>query len=95
MYICSLDAIRVRSSSKTQLILIEMRGAGGPTMSLDDFEFLFFESAGKASKDVETFLNLRFIKKQKSAVFFFFFEKIFYANKLKVKNVSLNVPDLL
>ena len=63
-------------------------------MSLDDFEFLFFDSAGKASKDVETFLNLRFIKKQKPAVFFFF-EKIFYANKLKVKNVSLNVPDLL
>ena len=69
-------------------------GGGGPTMSLDDFEFLFFDSAGKASKDVETFLNLRFIKKQKPAVFFFF-EKIFYANKLKVKNVSLNVPDLL
>ena len=65
-------------------------------MSLDDFEFLLFDSAGKASKDAETFLNLRFIKKQKPAVFFFFFfEKIFYANKLKVKNVSLNVPDLL
>ena len=24
-----------------------------------------------------------------------FFEKIFYANELKVKNVSLNVPDLV
>ena len=62
-------------------------------MSLDAFEFLFFGSAGKASKDVDTFLNLRFIKKKKPAGFFFY--KMFYANKLKVKNVSLNVPDLL
>ena len=65
---------------------------GGPTMSLDAFEFLFFDSAREASKDADTFLNLRFIKKQKPAVFF---EKNFYANELKVKNVSLNVPDLL
>ena len=67
-------------------------GMGGPTMSLDAFEFLFFDSAREASKDADTFLNLRFIKKQKPAVFF---EKNFYANELKVKNVSLNVPDLL
>ena len=65
---------------------------GGPTMSLDAFEFLFFDSAREASKDVDPFLNLRVIKKQKPAVFF---EKIFYANESKVKNVSLNVPDLL
>ena len=38
-------------------------------MSLDAFEYLFFDSARKASNDVSTFLNLRFIKKQKSAVF--------------------------
>ena len=38
-------------------------------MSLDAFEDLFFDSARKASNDVSTFLNLRFIKKQKSAVF--------------------------
>ena len=61
-------------------------------MSLDAFEFLVLDSAREASNDVDTFLNLRFIKKQKSAVFF---EKILYANKLQVKNVSLNLPDLL
>ena len=44
-------------------------GMGGPTMSLDAFEFLFFDSAREASNDVNTFLNLRFIKKQKPAVF--------------------------
>ena len=42
-------------------------GRGGPTMSLDAFEFLFFDSAREASNDVNTFLNLRFIKKQKPA----------------------------
>ena len=66
---------------------------GGPTMSLDAFEFLFFDSAREASNDVNTFLNLRFMKKQKPAGFFF--EKILYANELKVKKVLLNVPDLL
>ena len=44
-------------------------GKGGATMSLDTFEFLFFDSAREASNDVDTFLNLRFIKKQKSAGF--------------------------
>ena len=44
-------------------------GRGGPTMSLDAFEFLFFDSAREASNDVKTFLNLRFIKKQKPAAF--------------------------
>ena len=39
-----------------------------------------------------TLLNLRFIKKQKPVVLF---EKVLYANKLKVKKVSLNVPELL
>ena len=38
-------------------------------MSPDAFEFLFFDSAREASNDVNTFLNLRFIKKQKPAVF--------------------------
>ena len=59
-------------------------------MSLDAFEFLFFDSAREASNDVNIFL--RFIKKQKPAVFF---EKILYANELKVKKVSSNVRDLL
>ena len=62
-------------------------------MSLDAFEFLFFESAREARKDVDTFLNLIFIKKQKPAAGFF--EKIFHAKELKGKNVSLNVVDLL
>ena len=65
---------------------------GGPTMSLDAFEFLFFDNAREASNDVHTFLNSRFIKKQKPAGFF---QKILYANQLKVKKVSLNVPELL
>ena len=43
-------------------------GKGGPTMSLDDFEFLFFHSAREASNVVNTFLNLIFIKKQEPAV---------------------------
>ena len=47
-------------------------GKGGekvPIMSLDASEFLFFDSAKEASNDVNTFLNLRFIKKQKPVVF--------------------------
>ena len=35
---------------------------GGPTMSLDAFEFLLFDSAKEASNDANTFSNLRFIK---------------------------------
>ena len=44
-------------------------GGRGRIMSLDAFEFLVLDSAREASNDVDTFLNLRFIKKQKSAVF--------------------------
>ena len=61
-------------------------------MSLDAFEFLFFDSAREARNDVNTFSNLRFINKQKPAVFF---KKILYTNELKVEKVSLNVPDHL
>ena len=39
-------------------------------MSLDAFEVWFFDSAREAITDVNTFLNLRFIKKQKPAGFF-------------------------
>ena len=46
------------------------------------------DSARKTSNDVNTFLNLRFTKKQKQAVYFI--DKILYANKLKVKKVSSN-----
>ena len=62
-------------------------------MRMDAFEFLLFDNAGKASNDVNTFLNLKFIKKQMSAGIFL--EKILHANKLKIKKVSLNVPKLL
>ena len=45
-------------------------GKGGiPAMSQDTSEFLFFDIAREASNDVNNFLNLRFIKKQKPAVF--------------------------
>ena len=44
-------------------------GGGGLTMSLDAYEFLFFDSSKEASNDASTFLNLKFIKKQKPAVF--------------------------
>ena len=40
-----------------------------PAMSQDTSEFLLFDIAREASNDVNTFLNLRFIKKQKPAVF--------------------------
>ena len=45
-------------------------------MNLNAFEFLFFDSAREPSNDVNTFLNLRFIKKQKPAGFFW--EKLKY-----------------
>ena len=53
-------------------------------------EFLFFGSAKETSNEVNFFLNLRIIKKQKPAV-----EKILYSSELKVKKVSLNLPDPL
>ena len=49
---------------------------------------LFYDSARKTSNDVNTFLNLRFTKKQKQAVYVF--DRMLYANKLKVKKVSSN-----
>ena len=46
-------------------------GNGGrvTTMSLDASGFLLFGSAKEASNDVNTSLNLKFIKKQKRAAF--------------------------
>ena len=38
-------------------------------MSLEAFDFLFFDSTREASNDANTFLSLRLIKKQKPAVF--------------------------
>ena len=38
-------------------------------MDLATSEFLFFDSAKEASNDVTTFLNLRFVTKQKPALF--------------------------
>ena len=76
---------KTSSSCETQIILMEVvemkktltkhlekdnTGKGEvPAMSLDTSEFLFFDIAREASNDVNTFLNLRFIKKQKPAVF--------------------------
>ena len=40
---------------------------GGRVPTMDASEFLFFDSEKEASNDVNTFLNLRFIKKQKPA----------------------------
>ena len=48
------------------------KGGGGREFQLWAWmllNFLFFDSAKEASKDVNTFLNLRFIKKQKPVVF--------------------------
>ena len=48
-------------------------GIGGwarvPTMSLDASGFLFFDSVKEANNDVNTFLNLIFIKKKIPAGF--------------------------
>ena len=44
-------------------------GGGVPTMSLAASEFFVFDSVKEASNDVTTFLNLRFITKQKPALF--------------------------
>ena len=38
-------------------------------MSLDASEDLFFDNAKEANNDATTFLNLRFIKREKPAVF--------------------------
>ena len=38
-------------------------------MSLDTSEDLFFANAKEANNDVTTFLNLRFIKREKPAIF--------------------------
>ena len=59
---------------------------GGDNYEPGCFGIFVFESGRESSNDVNTFLNLRFIKKQKPAGFFFS-EKILFANKLKVKKV--------
>ena len=59
-----LQIILIKNSEKDHI------GKGvGPTMNLEAFEFLFFYSAREASNDVNTFLNLKFINKQKPAAF--------------------------
>ena len=61
-----------------------MKG-GVPAMSLEAPKFLCIDSAKEASNDANNFFKLRFIKKQKPV----------HAIELKVKEVSLNVPDFL
>ena len=59
-------------------------------MSLGASEFLFFGSAKEASNDVNTFQNLRFIKKQNQL----FFSKKHYM-LTSFNKVSLIIPDFL
>ena len=54
-------------------------------MSLDGFEVSSFDSAREVSHDVNTFLNLRFIKKQKPAGFSFFFRIYYMLTNLKLR----------
>ena len=54
-------------------------------MSLDGFEVSSFDSAREVSHDVNTFLNLRFIKKQKPAGFSFFFRIYYMLANLKLR----------
>ena len=63
----SVNKKKTYTPNSQRKITLEMEG---PTMSLDAFEFLFFGSVREASNDVNTILNLRFMKKQKPAGFF-------------------------
>ena len=71
-------------------------GKRAANMSLDAFEFLFFDSVREASNDVNTFSNLRFMKKQKPADFlkkkFLRFRKFFVVPKTfsKIKKYLLS-----
>ena len=58
------------------------KGGGSPTSSLDGFEFLFSDSVREASNDVNTFLNLRFIKKEISC---FFLRKYYMLTSSKLR----------
>ena len=58
------------------------RGETGSTMSLDASEFLFFDSAKEASNNAKTFLNLKFIKKQKTT---FFWRKYYMLTSSKLR----------
>ena len=64
---------------------------GGATMSQDVFECMLFGSAREA-RMTSTLFELKIYQETRTSCFF---EKILYANELKVKKVSLNVPDLL
>ena len=60
-------------------------------MSLDVFEFLFLIVQEKQVM-TSTLFELEIYQEKEANCFF---EKILYANMLKVKKVSLNVPELL
>ena len=80
-----------KQNTHTKHLEKDNTGNGGYKYEPGCFWNLFLDSAREASNDFNIFLNFRFIKKQKTAVFF---EKILHANELKVK-VSLNVPSIL
>ena len=54
-------------------------------MNMDAFEFLVFDSGREASNDVNTVLNLRFVKKQKTAGFFFYLRKYHMLTSSKLR----------
>ena len=60
-------------------------------MSQDVFECMLFGSAREA-RMTSTLFELKIYQETRTSCFF---EKILYANELKVKKASLNVPDLL
>ena len=56
---------------------------------MDSSVFLFFDSVKEASNDMNTFWTWDLSRKRNQL----FFEKILYANDIKVNKVSLNVPE--
>ena len=67
-------------------------GGGDPTISLDALEFLFFDSAREKQVMTSILFELEIYQETEATCFF---EKMLYANMLKVKKVSLNVPERL
>ena len=68
-------------------------GKGGPTMSLDAFEYLFFDTEEEKQVMTSTFFWTWDLSSNRNQLGFF--EEILYANKLKIMKVLLNVPVLL
>ena len=74
----------IKHLEKDNIAKAEGGGGGVPTKSLHAFEVWFFDSAREASNDLNIFLNLRFIKKQKPAGFFWRKYYILTSSKLRM-----------